>query len=72
MIKSIEVENMENELNTDIDEVKDAIKEVNNLVKNGEKVQVRLKMIASGDYLIIYRYDDLLKRYIIRNRIKID
>lgn len=53
------------------DKVKDEIYSVLKMIDDGEKVQLRHKESASGEFIAIYLYDKVLYRYVLTKKIKI-
>lgn len=64
MIKIIDEKNLIDISNASIFEsAREKISETIKLLESGEKIQVRYKTKSSGDYIVIFVYDNKLNRY---------
>lgn len=64
MIKIIDEKNLIDISNANISEsAREKISEIIKLLERGDKIQVRYKTKSSGNYIVIFVYDNELNRY---------
>ena len=64
MIKIIDEEDLIDISNANISEnAREKISEILKLLESGNKIQIRYKTKSSGDYIVIFIYDNELNRY---------